>query len=123
LGAAVDFVREIGMETIREHNKELVSYAFERMANVVGLRMYGPTHVADKGGVIAFTMDGIHPHDIATILDEEGVAIRSGHHCAQVLCDRFGQSAMARVSFGVYNTQEDIDILVTGLAKVQAVFN
>jgi cysteine desulfurase/selenocysteine lyase len=123
LGAAVDFVSAIGMEVIREHNKELLGYTFEKFSEMDGITVYGPRAIEDKGGVIAFTMKGIHPHDIATILDEEGVAIRSGHHCAQVLCERFGQPAMARVSFGVYNSTDDVDVLINGLSKVNSIFS
>ncbi len=122
LGAAVDFVHDVGVLTIKEHNRELLQYAFAKLRDVSGLRLYGPSKPDDKGGVVAFSMQGIHPHDIATILDEEGIAIRSGHHCAQPLCDRFVQPALARISFGIYNEKEDIDALYKGLLKVQEIF-
>ncbi len=122
LGAAIDYVLAIGMDVIREHNLELTTYAIGKLNHIEGVKLYGPSKVEHKGGVIAFSMEGIHPHDIATILNENSIAIRSGHHCAQPLCDRMGQSALARVSFGIYNTKEEIDLLITGLQQVRSVF-
>jgi len=122
LGAAIDFITEIGMDTVREHALDLLQYAYPKLLELNQLCVYGPSKMQDKTGVLAFTMEGIHPHDIASVLDEEGIAIRSGHHCAQPLCDRYGQSAMARASFGVYNSKEDIDALVSGLQKVRSIF-
>ncbi len=122
LGAAIDFVLELGIENIRKHNLELLEYAMLRLAEIDGLRVYGPESLADRGGVVSFAMEGAHPHDIATILNEDGIAVRSGHHCAQPLCDRYGQPALARISFGVYNTKEDIDSLIESLKKVVETF-
>lgn len=124
LGAAIDFVRSIGMDNIRNHHVELLEYAHHHLATFQdkGLKLYGPTNVDRKGGVISFVMKGVHPHDIASILDSEGIAIRSGHHCAQPLCARYGESAMARISFGVYNDKSDIEALIKGLEKVRTTF-
>lgn len=121
-GAALDFINEIGFDFIREHNLELLKYTFENLSLIKSLKIFGPTNIQDRGGVVAFTMNGIHPHDIATILNEEGIAVRSGHHCAQPICDRFGVSAMVRVSFGVYNDISEIDKLFDGLLKVVEIF-
>jgi cysteine desulfurase/selenocysteine lyase len=101
---------------------ELTGYALERLGKVDGLRVYGPAEIAKRGGVVSFTMENAHPHDIASILDVEGVCIRSGHHCAQPLMDRFHLPATARASFYVYNDIEDVDRLVTALEKVHEVF-
>jgi cysteine desulfurase/selenocysteine lyase len=121
-GAAVDFLSEIGMETIAAHEQALISYALERLEEVPGVVVYGP-RPERKGGVAAFTLAGVHPHDIAQILDaKQGVAVRAGHHCAQPLHDRFGLTATARASFYVYNTPAEIDKLVEGLYEVKRVF-
>lgn len=123
LGAAIDFIQGIGMDSIRKHMLALVDQTFSVFHSVEGIRVYGPTDYDRKGGVISFSMIGIHPHDIASILDTEGIAIRSGHHCAQPLCERFGQSALARISFGVYNTTDEIaDKLFPALKKVRQTF-
>ena len=122
LGAAVRFLEELGMDAIFEHDRELVAYALERMAEVPGLRLLGPA--ADKrGGVAAFTMEGIHPHDIATVLDHRGIAVRAGHHCAMPLHEQLGVPASARVSFYCYTLREEIDALVEGLRHVNQVFS
>jgi cysteine desulfurase / selenocysteine lyase len=122
LGAAIDFINSIGLDSIREHMFELLNYTFPKLSSINKVKVYGPTSMENKCGVIAFTISGVHPHDIASILDSEGIAIRSGHHCAQPLCDRFGQSAMARISFGIYNDHSDIDALISGLDTVKRVF-
>jgi cysteine desulfurase/selenocysteine lyase len=122
LGVAVDYLSKLGMEAVRAHEMELTGYALERLGKVDGLRVYGPAEIAKRGGVVSFTMENAHPHDIASILDVEGVCIRSGHHCAQPLMDRFHLPATARASFYVYNDIEDVDRLVTALEKVHEVF-
>lgn len=116
LGAAVDYLSEIGMEAIAAHDREIVSYAMERLSALPGLRIVGPS-AHRRGGVIAFTFRDIHPHDLAYLLDLEGVAIRAGHHCAQPLHKRLGLTATARASFYLYNTAQDVDRLVDGLEK------
>jgi cysteine desulfurase/selenocysteine lyase len=123
LGAAVDYLKRLGMESVREHEKELVAYALRRLAEVPGLKALGPTDVEKRGGIAAFDLAGIHAHDIASILDAEGIAIRSGHHCAQPLMEELDLAATARASFYVYNTAGEVDRLVEALHKVVEVFN
>ena len=120
LGAAIDFVQAIGMENIRAHEQDLLSYAHQQLASVEGLEFIGTA--AGKSGVVSFTMDCAHPHDISTIVDRKGVAIRAGHHCAQPLMDFMGINATARASVGVYTNREDIDALVDALATVRKIF-
>jgi cysteine desulfurase/selenocysteine lyase len=121
LGASVDYLTSLGMEWVRRREHELVTYAMEHLAQVEGLRIIGPAS-SQRGGVVAFTLEGIHPHDISAILDAEGVAIRAGHHCAQPIHDSFGLVATARASFYFYNTLEEVDRLTQALDKVQSVF-
>jgi cysteine desulfurase/selenocysteine lyase len=126
LGAAVDYLGDLGMENVHAHEQSLVTYALERLATVPNLRVYGPP-AHERGGVVTFNLirDGellIHPHDLASILDREGIAIRAGHHCAQPLMDYYGVPATARASFYVYNVEEEVDRLVEALLKAQKVF-
>jgi cysteine desulfurase/selenocysteine lyase len=121
--AAVDYLQSLGMEQIAQHEQKMTVYAIEQLQAIPELRIYGP-EASKRGGVISFTLGDIHPHDLATILDQEmGVAIRAGHHCAQPLMERFGLSATARASFYVYTIEEDIDALVQGLHKAQQIFS
>ncbi len=120
LGAAVDYLNALGMENIQKHEQDLLHYATEAVKAVPGLHIMG--NAREKAGVLAFTMDAAHPHDIGQILDEEGVAVRAGHHCAQPVMQRFGVPATTRASFGLYNTHEDVDALVAALHKVHKVF-
>jgi len=122
LGAAVDFLDEVGFDTIAEHERELLAYALERLDDLGGVQVYGPTDSSERSGVISFTMGDAHPHDISTILDSSGIAIRAGHHCAQLVMQHFGISATARASFYLYNSTEDVDRLVEGLASVKEIF-
>ena len=122
LGAAIDFIRAIGIDDIRAHERELVAYALERLAEVPGLTIHGPHDADQRGAVISFALDHAHPHDVAEILGREGVCVRAGHHCAQVLMARLGVAATSRASFAIHNTREDVDALVDGLASVQKVF-
>jgi cysteine desulfurase / selenocysteine lyase len=122
LGVAVDYLSALGMDQIRRHEVELVRYAFERMAPIPGLRIYGPMDVDGHGGVVSFNLADIHPHDMASILDEEGVAIRSGHHCAQPLMELLNVSGTSRASFYVYNSTDDIDVFIGALLKAKKVF-
>lgn len=122
LGAAVDYLSKLGMPAVRSHEMEVTAYALEKLAKIPGLRVYGPRDVKHRGGVISFTMEKAHPHDIASILDVEGVCIRSGHHCAQPLMERYDLAATARASFYVYNDFEDADRLAAALQKVNEVF-
>ncbi len=120
LGAAVDYLEGIGMEAIAAHERGLLARAEEAIGGIPGVRIIGTA--SEKAGLVSFTMEGIHPHDIGTILDQEGIAIRTGHHCAQPVMDFYGVPATARASFGLYNTREDIEALVAALHKVKEVF-
>ena len=120
LGAAVDYVSQVGMAAIAAHEQELLTYTTQRLASVPGLRLIGTA--PGKVSVVSFVMDCAHPHDISTIIDQTGVAIRAGHHCAQPLIDRFDIPSAARASFGMYNTVEEADRLVAGLEKVKEIF-
>ena len=120
LGAAISYVKQIGLDRIALHEHDLLAYATESFSALPGIRLIGTAK--DKAGVLSFAMDGVHPHDIGTILDQEGIAIRTGHHCAQPVMERFDVPATARASFGLYNTREEIDALVQGIQKVREVF-
>lgn len=120
LGAAIDYLEDIGMEVINAYEQELLAYAMNAVGAIPGVRIFGTAR--EKAGVISFSLEGVHPHDIATILDQEGIAIRTGHHCAQPVMERFGVPAMARASLAFYNTKAEIDALVTGIHKVKEVF-
>ncbi len=120
--AAVDFMEQVGYEAIKEHETGLLRYALNRLAQIPDLSVYGPKDVRERSGVIAFALGDAHPHDIATILDSEGVAIRAGHHCAQLVMKHFGVAATARASFSLYNTTDDVDRLVAGLQVVHSIF-
>ena len=122
LGAAADFLDEVGFDAIAEHERELLAYALERLDDLGGVRIYGPTDLDERSGVISFTVGDAHPHDISTILDSKGIAIRAGHHCAQLVMQHFGISATARASFYLYNSTDDVDRLVEGLASVKEIF-
>jgi len=122
LGAAIDYLSGIGMENVRQYEESLTAYALKKLLNVEGLTVYGPAKVTDRGGVVAFNVKGIHPHDLATILDQEGVAVRSGNHCTMPLHDRYGVVATARASFALYNTQDEIDHLVSAIESAKKVF-
>lgn len=120
-GAAVDYLTKIGMDKVAAHEHEIIEYALERLEEIPGMKLFGPS--ADKkGGVAAFTLEGVHPHDVAQILDQDGIAVRAGHHCAQPLHEKFGIPATSRASFYLYNTKEEVDMLVNGIYKVKEVF-
>ncbi|MBT8382624.1 MAG: cysteine desulfurase [Ignavibacteria bacterium] len=120
LGAAIDYVTKIGIENIKEHEKEILNYATEQVAKVPGLRIIG--NAKEKMSVLSFVLENIHPHDIGTFLDFEGVAIRTGHHCTQPVMQRFNIPATSRASFGMYNSKEEVDVLISGLKKIIEVF-
>ena len=121
LGAAIQYLQTLGMDNVFAHDRDLSAYAMQRMAELPGVTVLGPP--ADRrGGVVAFTVDGVHPHDVATVLDRDGVCVRAGHHCAMPLHDLLGVPASARASFHCYSLREDIDTFVAGLRKVQEVF-
>jgi cysteine desulfurase/selenocysteine lyase len=119
-GAAVDFLAQFDMREVEAREDELLRYATARLEAVDGLRVIG--QAARKAGVLSFVLDGVHPHDVGTILDREGVAVRTGQHCAQPVMDRYGIPATVRASFGIYNTREEVDVLVRALARVREVF-
>ena len=120
-GAAIDYLNEVGMEAIEEHEHALAVYALERLADVPGIRLYGPP-AERRAGIVSFNLDGVHPHDVSQVLDLDGVAIRAGHHCCQPLMTRLGVAATNRASFYLYTIREEVDRLVVGLEKVRKVF-
>ena len=121
LHAAIDYLNEIGMDDIHQHETELVRYAYDQMAAIDGLEIYGPGK-DERAGLITFNLDGVHPHDLATVLDTEGIAVRAGHHCAQPLMKWLNVSSTARASFYLYNTKEEIDTFVEALKKTKEFF-
>ncbi len=121
-GAAIDYLSKIGMDNIRQHEIDLTTYAIEKLSSIKGLHIYGTKDISKRGGVISFNFADVHPHDVAQIIDGEGIAIRSGHHCAQVLMERLNVAATSRASFYIYNTKEEIDKLISSLNKVAKVF-
>jgi cysteine desulfurase/selenocysteine lyase len=122
LGAAIDYVSELGMHDIRAHEKELTEHALAGLQTVPGLRIIGPREQIERGATISFTLDGVHPHDVAQLLDEQGIAVRAGHHCARPVCVRYGIPATTRASFGVYTTTDEVDALVAGVDRVREMF-
>ena len=123
LGAAVDYLTELGMDNIREHEHELTSYALDKLQQVDTLRIIGPTTTDNRGGAISFALQGIHPHDVGQLLDELGIAVRVGHHCARPACLRYGVPATTRASFHLYSTTAEVDALVEGLEHVRRYFS
>lgn len=122
LGAAIDYIQELGIDQIHQHEAELIDYVMPKLQNIEGLTIYGPKDNKKRSGVIAFNIEGLHPHDVATALDMEGVAVRAGHHCAQPLLNYLDTSATARASFYIYNTKADCDKLVEALQKTKEFF-
>jgi cysteine desulfurase / selenocysteine lyase len=122
LGAAVSYLSDLGMDAVREHERGLTAYALERLSEMEGVRVFGPADAAERGGLVSFEVDGIHPHDLAELCNREAVAIRAGHHCAQPLMRRLGVAATARASFSVYNTRSEVDLLVDALEKAKSIF-
>ena len=122
LGRAVEWVEDVGLETIAARERELLDYALPRLSEVPGVRTFGPPPGPDREGIVSFEIEGIHPHDVSEILDRHGVAVRAGHHCAQVLMDRLGVPALTRASFAAYNTEEEVDRLIEGLVDCRRIF-
>jgi cysteine desulfurase / selenocysteine lyase len=120
LGAALEYVNSIGLDRIARHEKQVLAHGTRRLLQILGLRLVGTAR--EKEGILSFVLEGIHPHDVGTILDQEGIAIRTGHHCAQPLMERFGVPATARASLALYNTMEEMDALAIGIEKVREVF-
>lgn len=123
LAAAIDFLKEIGLDAIRRHEQRLTAYALEMLSAIEGLEIYGPKDPEQRSGLVTFNLEDVHPHDVATVLDAEGIAIRAGHHCCQPLMKWLQVSATARASFYLYNSEEDIDALVKGLKSARQYFN
>ncbi len=121
-GVALDYLSALGMENVRAHEEALTAYTLRRLRQLEDIIVYGPKDASQRGGVISFNYPGIHPHDVGTILDREGVAIRAGHHCAQPLMRRLGVTGTARASFYIYNTPDEVDALIEGVEKVRAFF-
>jgi cysteine desulfurase/selenocysteine lyase len=121
-GAAMDYLNRLGMDRVRDHEIELTKYAMDAMKDIRGMTLYGPLDAKNKGGVISFNLGDIHPHDLATILNDHGIAIRSGHHCAQVLMEKFDLSATSRASFYIYNTIEEVDKFINALNDARRLF-
>ena len=119
---AIEYLQKVGMENIRNHELELTKYALEQMEKVKGITLYGTKESEKRGGVVSFNFNDVHPHDVGTIIDKDGVAIRSGHHCAQVLMEKLNVAATNRASFYIYTTKEEIDVLITALQNVAKVF-
>jgi cysteine desulfurase/selenocysteine lyase len=122
MASALRWLDLLGMEAVREHEEAVTDYALQRLAEVPGLRVFGPPRGPGRLGPVSFEIEGIHAHDVSEILDRHGVAVRAGHHCAQVLMDRLGVAATARASFGVYTTPAEIDRLVEGLVDARSIF-
>lgn len=122
LGAAVDYLSAIGMDQVHAHEQALTAHALEALATVPGLRIIGPDQPVDRGATISFALKGVHPHDVSQLLDEQGIAVRAGHHCARPVCVRYGIPATTRASFGIYTTTAEVDALAAGLARVSEVF-
>jgi cysteine desulfurase / selenocysteine lyase len=120
--AALDYLEALGMDAVRAHERRLAAYALERFAEQPDIRVYGPSDPQERGGVVSFNFESVHPHDVGTILDQEGIAIRAGHHCTQPLMRRFGISGTCRASFYVYTTEEEIDVLIAALDQVRRIF-
>ena len=120
MGAAIEYINQIGIDNIAAYEHELLDYATHRISSIPGVRLIGTAK--ERAGVVSFVLEGVHPHDIGTILDQEGIAVRTGHHCAQPIMKRFGIPATARASFALYNTKEEVDALVAGILKVKEVF-
>ncbi len=122
LGAAVDYLTGLGMDAVHRHERELTGYALDALGSIGGVRIFGPDVPDGRGGTISFALDGVHPHDVGQILDELGVEVRVGHHCARPICQRFGVAAMTRASFYIYTTTDEIDAMVSGVEQVKKVF-
>jgi cysteine desulfurase/selenocysteine lyase len=122
LGAAVDYLTALGMGEIHRHEQELTAYALKTLADINGVRVFGPAGPEGRGGTVSFAVDGVHPHDVGQILDDLGVQVRVGHHCARPVCARYGVAAMTRASFYLYTTTDEIDALARGIERVREVF-
>jgi cysteine desulfurase / selenocysteine lyase len=120
--AAIDYLNNIGMDYVRAHEIEITKYALDKLSQINGIKLYGTSDMSKRGGVISFNFADIHPHDLATIIDEDGIAIRSGHHCAQVLMEKLDIAATSRASFYIYNTKDEVDVLINSLSRAARLF-
>lgn len=120
--AAIDYLNNIGMDYVRAHEIEITKYALDKLSQINGIKLYGTSDMSKRGGVISFNFADIHPHDLTTIIDEDGIAIRSGHHCAQVLMEKLDVAATSRASFYIYNTKEEVDVLINSLSRAARLF-
>jgi len=118
LSAAIDYLQKIKMSNIQSHTESLTQYALKQMSGIPGIEIYGPKSIKERGGIISFNLDNIHPHDVASVLDKEGIAIRAGHHCTMPLHKKLGVAATARASFGIYTTKEELDVFFNALRDV-----
>ena len=121
-GVAIDYLEGLGMEAVRQHDIELLDYAIRTLEKIPGVTLYGPRDASKRGGALAFNYENIHSHDVATVLDYQGIAVRAGHHCAQPLLKRLGVEATARASFYVYNRRQEIDTLADGIRELEGFF-
>jgi cysteine desulfurase/selenocysteine lyase len=122
MGAAIDYVTDIGLDAIHDHETAITAYALERLAEVPGLTVHGPTDPARRGGVVSFSLEGVHPHDVAEILGADGVCVRAGHHCTQPVMDALGVAATTRASFYLYTVPEEIDRMIESIHRVRGIF-
>jgi cysteine desulfurase/selenocysteine lyase len=122
LGAAIEYLQKVRLDAIQAHEKQVLAYAIEKMSAIPGVTLYGPSDLTQRSGVLSFTVDGMHPHDVAALLDEESVAVRAGHHCNQPLMERLGVVATTRASFYLYNDRDDVDRLVSAVERAQKIF-
>jgi cysteine desulfurase/selenocysteine lyase len=122
LGVAIDYLKKLGMDNVKRHEEEMAAYALKRLGETKGVRIIGPNKAQDRGGLVAFEIEKVHPHDVAAILDDSGIAIRSGHHCAMPLHLRLNIPASSRASFQVYTKKEEIDALISAIEKVKTIF-
>jgi cysteine desulfurase/selenocysteine lyase len=122
LGAAVDYLSALGMPAVHQHEQEITAYALKTLADIPDVRVFGPGTPEGRGGTVSFAVAGVHPHDVGQILDDLGVEVRVGHHCARPVCARFGVAAMTRASFYLYTTTDEIDALAQGVERVRKVF-
>jgi cysteine desulfurase / selenocysteine lyase len=122
LGAAVDYLSALDMRAVHQHEQEITGYALKTLADIPGVRIFGPATPEGRGGTVSFALEGVHPHDVGQVLDDLGVEVRVGHHCARPVCARFGVAAMTRASFYLYTTTEEVDALARGVDQVRRMF-
>jgi cysteine desulfurase/selenocysteine lyase len=120
--AAVRYLESVGMDAVHRHEQELTAYALQGLQSIPGVRIIGPPHPVDRGAAISFEVDGLHPHDVGQVLDDQGIAVRVGHHCAWPTCRRYGVPATTRASMYLYNDTDDVDALMAGIEQVQRFF-